>query len=79
MQKPITVAIKGFKEDIVDIVNGSGLPLIVMEPILRDLLEAVREGAEGQEQRDRAEYEASLREGAGQESTDDADTSGMEG
>ena len=81
MQKPMTVARREFSEAVVEVVNGSGLPFFVIRQVLEGLLSAVRQGEEEQERKDRAEYEAYLRESAAQETDDrtDAAEGGKEG
>lgn len=83
MQKPITITRKEFIENIVETINDSGLPFFIIEPILKDLLDSVRQGAEAQLEKDRAAYQEYLREEAekeeAQESTNSAEPSGMEG
>lgn len=71
MQKPITILRSEFVESITNTVNNSGLPFFVIRQVLIELLEAVRQGEEAQEQKDRAEYEKYLQETAAQTAQDD--------
>lgn len=66
MQKPMTVAKREFSEALVGAVNSADLPFFVVRQVLEELLSAVRQGEEDQERKDRAEYEAYLRETAAQ-------------
>ncbi len=70
MQKPITVAKKEFSEAVVEVVNSSGLPFFVIRQVLEELLKAVCQGEEAQEEKDRAEYEKYLQETAAQAAAD---------
>ncbi len=56
MQKPITLIRKELTEEIVESINKSGLPLLIIEPILQNLLDSVRGGIRAQEEKDAAEY-----------------------
>lgn len=56
MQKPITVAKQEFTEILVDMINESKLPLIIIEPIIKNLLEELQEGIKLQTDADRAAY-----------------------
>lgn len=62
MEKPITLKLNEFKNNAVSLVNTSGLPLFIVEPILKDLLSAVQVKMEQEYQRDKAVYEQSLQE-----------------
>lgn len=80
MQKPITIARREFSDQIVEAVNGSGLPFFIIRHVLEDVLGAVRQGEEAQEQKDRAEYEKYLQETAAQHESENASkTSETEG
>lgn len=72
MQKPMTVAKREFLEAVVEAVNNAGLPFFVVRQVLEELLKAVCQGEEAQEEKDRAEYEKYLREKAAQEAADHA-------
>lgn len=60
MDKPITLRLREFKDSALDLVNESGLPLILIEPILKDILAAVQNKNEQEYQQAKAVYEASL-------------------
>ena len=62
MEKPISVKVKEFKEEMVSLVNKSGLPFFVIEPVIKDLLIAVTSESEKQYLRDKATYEQSLKQ-----------------
>ena len=66
MEKPISLKIKEFKNTAVGLINNSGLPLIVVEPILKDILGAVQTKLEQEYQQDKANYEQSLKEQEGE-------------
>ena len=63
MEKPISIKLKDFKNDAVNLVNNSGLPLFVIEPILKDILVAVQTKVEQEYLQDKAVYEESLKKG----------------
>lgn len=62
MEKPISLKIKEFKNDAVNLVNTSGLPLFIVEPILKEVLVAVQNKSEQEYQQDKLRYEQSLNE-----------------
>lgn len=66
MEKPISLKLKDFKNDAVNLINTSGLPLFVIEPILREVLVAVQNKAEQEYQQDKLRYEQSLNEKEGE-------------
>ena len=70
MEKPFSLKIKDFKNDAVSLVNNSGLPLFVVEPILREVLVAVQSKAEQEYQQDKIRYEQSLQEKEGESQND---------
>lgn len=64
-QKPMSVARREFMDKVVELVNESGLPLFVIEPILKELHGVVQMEAENQFQREKEAYEESLKESEG--------------
>ncbi len=58
--KPITVARQEFAEKLINEVNECQLPMFVIEPILQDLLDAVKSVARKQYEADKAQYEQQL-------------------
>ena len=61
MNKPITVAREETKEKIAEVINTSGLPAFVIEPILNDFLIEVRNVAKYQYEHDKQQYEMALK------------------
>lgn len=59
--KPITVARQEFAEKLINEVNECQLPMFVIEPILQDLLNAVKSAARKQYEADKAQYEQQLK------------------
>lgn len=59
--KPITVVRQEFAEKLINEVNECQLPLFVVEPILQDLLDAVKSAAKKQYEADKAQYEQQLK------------------
>ena len=70
MEKPISLKIKDFKNDAVNLVNTSGLPLFIIEPILKEVLVAVQNKSEQEYQQDKLRYEQSLNEQEGESQND---------
>ena len=62
MDKPVTLIREELIEDMVRLINGSSLPLFVIEPILKDLYLEVKNGAQQQLERDRVQYQSSIAE-----------------
>ena len=60
MNKPITVIYEDFKQGLTSLINDSGLPAFMIEPVLRDYLEEVRRVASQQYQSDKVQYESAL-------------------
>ena len=60
MNKPATIIREELIESIVRLINESGLPLFVVEPILKDLYLEVKEGARQQLERDKEQYQSSV-------------------
>jgi hypothetical protein len=58
--KPITVVRQEFIEKMVDEINTCGLPLFVVEPILKDLLSEVSAAVKQQYETEKAHYEHAL-------------------
>ena len=70
MEKPISLKIKDFKNDTVNLVNTSGLPLFIIEPILKEVLVAVQTRSEQEYQQDKLRYEQSLNTQEGESQND---------
>lgn len=62
MNKPITVVYEEFKQNLADLINNSGLPAFVIEPILQNYLNEARVAMSKQYQIDKDKYEKSLKE-----------------
>lgn len=63
MNKPINVAYEDFKQELTDLINNSGLPAFIIEPVLLNYLNETRSVAKKQYQIDKAQYEKALKEG----------------
>lgn len=61
MNKPITIKREEFKECMTGIINDSGLPAFIIEPILQELLIEVKNAARMQYQHDLKQYEEYLK------------------
>ena len=60
MNKPTTIVYEEFKQDLANLINNSGLPAFVVEPVLQNFLNETRMIMQRQYQLDKAEYEKSL-------------------
>lgn len=60
MNKPITIAYEEFKQQLADLINNSGLPIFMIEPILQNYLSEIRTLIKRQYEMDKSSYEASL-------------------
>lgn len=60
IQKPITVARADFISNITDLINNSGLPSFIIEPILRDMLHDIRVICQKQLELDTKTYQEML-------------------
>ena len=60
IKKPLSVARQEFIEKIVEEINTCGLPLFVVEPILKDLLNEVSTAVKRQYETEKAQYEQAL-------------------
>lgn len=58
MDKPITVARQEFTQDLVSLVNSSGLPAFVMRQSLAQMDQALAQLEQAQLEKDRAEWES---------------------
>lgn len=67
MEKPISLRIREFRNNAVNLVNTSGLPLFIIEPILKDVYSAVQIKSEQEYQQDKINYENSLNEEKGED------------
>lgn len=62
IQKPITVARAEFISDMASLINNSGLPPFIIEPVLKDMLNDVRIMSQKQLEQDTARYHEMLAE-----------------
>lgn len=62
MNKPITVVYEEFKQNLANLINNSGLPAFVIEPILQNYLNETRIAMNKQYQIDKDKYEKTLKE-----------------
>lgn len=61
MDKPITLVREEFKQSLVNVINNSGLPAFVIEPILNECLKEVRIVMQKQYESDKSKYEQFLK------------------
>lgn len=62
INKPMSVVRQEFIEQLFNDVNNCTLPLFVIEPILRDLLNMVKSAAQQQYEAEKSQYEQKLNE-----------------
>ena len=55
--KPITIIYEDFKNELKDLINNSGLPPFILEPILRDTYNKVKMAEQQQLENDRKNYQ----------------------
>ena len=60
--KPITLIRQEFVDTLVEEINNCQLPMFVIEPILQDLLNQVKDVAQKQYEADKKQYEEQLKE-----------------
>lgn len=61
LTKPMSVIRQEFIEQLVSDVNNCQLPLFVIEPILQNVLDAVKSAAQKQYEIEKAQYEQQLK------------------
>ena len=61
MEKPLSVIIDETKINLVNVLNESGLGVLILEPIVKELYENVHNTCVQLTMREKAEYEASLK------------------
>lgn len=62
MNKPITMVREETKKALADVINNSGLPPFVIEPILVEFLNETRYAAQQQYEAEKAQYEKAVKE-----------------
>lgn len=62
MNKPMMVARQEFSEKLVELVNNSGIPLAVAEPILTNILSLVRQSMQEQYEKEKKEWDEAQKE-----------------
>lgn len=70
MNKPITIVREEIKDKIAEVINSSGLPAFVIEPILNDFLIEVRNIAKHQYEYDKQQYEMTLKKESDEKADD---------
>lgn len=62
MNKPITVVADEFNNQLVNLVNNSGLPFFIIENIMKDLLSEIHSASKKQLEIDRTKYNDFLKQ-----------------
>jgi len=57
MKKPITMRYEEFKQDLINLVNNSGLPPFVIEPVIKEVYLEVKQSTKQQYEKDVQEYQ----------------------
>lgn len=57
MEKPITVRIDEFKQSIVGLINNSGIPIVILQPLIKQLYEEISSFAAQQAEQERKAWE----------------------
>jgi hypothetical protein len=60
MNKPVSIIREEFKNDLINLINNSGLQLFIVEPIIQEVFMEVRSAAKTQLELDKKRYEESL-------------------
>ena len=60
VNKPVTVLREEFIMNMSNLINNSGLPLFVIEPIVRDMLMEINAAVKRQYEMEKAQYEQAL-------------------
>jgi len=58
--KPMSIVRQEFIDHLIDDINNCNLPLFVIEPILQNVLDAVKSAAQKQYEVEKAQYEQQL-------------------
>lgn len=58
--KPLSVATNDLMQELIKTANSSGLPLVVIEYVVRDFYEEVKNTAVMQHEKDKEEYENAI-------------------
>ena len=61
MNKPITLVYEEFKANLMYLINSSGLPAFVIEPVLLQYASEVKAAANSQYEEDLEKYQSGLR------------------
>lgn len=59
-KKPMSILLNEFKANIINNVNKAGLPLYLLYPILKDILNDVASIASQQEEQEKTQYEQTV-------------------
>lgn len=62
MEKPVSLVLNDLKQEIVDSINKTNLPLCIVEPVLKDLYAEIATLAKQQLAKDKEEFEFSQKE-----------------
>ena len=63
LEKPVTVIRQEFMETLVNTINNSGLPLVIIEPILKDIYLETKTALQRQYELEKMQYEQKIQMG----------------
>lgn len=66
-QKPISIVINDFKQDLMNYISNAGLPPAIIEPIVKDIYQQIVEISKQELERDMVEYQKNQQETESQE------------
>lgn len=66
-QKPISIVINDFKQDLMNYISNAGLPPAIIEPIVKDIYQQIVEISKQELERDIIEYQKNQQETESQE------------
>lgn len=60
MEKPLTLLAVDFENDLIDLINNSGLPAFIIKPMFEKMLVSIKQAERKQLEVDRESYNKSL-------------------
>ena len=60
MNKPITIMYEDFKQELANLINNSGLPAFMIEPVLQNYLNETKIAVKKQYELDKLQYEKNI-------------------
>ena len=60
MNKPITIMYEDFKQELANLINNSGLPAFMIEPVLQNYLNETKIAVKRQYESDKKQYKKNI-------------------